>query len=153
MTRRTNSAGFTLIEVLVALLITATAIVTLLSVREQAIQQTAETRDARVSWELAVWAMGDVLAVEAPEWKDSAPPTTPWEIPTHLVVPHAEGFRVEYSAEIEEKMISDEPDAEPEMIFKVTVEVFPPSGTEARPGGERGAKTIKLVSYYPYGGS
>ena len=151
MTRRTNSAGFTLIEVLVALLITATAIVTLLGAREHAIRQTAETRDARVSWELAVWAMGDVLAVEAPEWKDSAPPTTPWEIPTDLVVPHAEGFRVEYSAEIEEMTISDQPDAEPEMIFKVTVEVFSPPATDG--GSGQGDKTITLVSYYPYGGS
>ena len=142
---RANS-GFTLIEVLIALLITTTAVVTLLGLRAGAIEATAETRDARVAWELAAMAMGETLAVDSAEWDESGSGPTEWT-PEDVTIPHADKFSVTVEATPEEVRVSDDPDAEPEMIFKVRVTV-----RRRMQEAKHEAEPVELVTYFPFGG-
>ena len=59
MRRRTNS-GFTLIEVLVAILIVATVMIVLIHRRLDVVQDAAKIRDQRVAWTLAALKLGDM---------------------------------------------------------------------------------------------
>jgi len=57
---RKRAAGFTLVEVLVALAIIATVIVVLLGRRVEILEQTGRARDQRLAWALAAQKMADV---------------------------------------------------------------------------------------------
>ncbi len=58
--RRRRDAGFTLVEVVIALSIIALVTVTLLSRRLDIVRDAAKTRDRRVGWVLASWKMGKI---------------------------------------------------------------------------------------------
>lgn len=144
--RPSESKGFTLIEVLIALLITTIAVTTLLGLRAGAIESTAETRDARVAWELAAAAMGESLAVDSAEWDEFGQPPKTWT-PEEGRIPHADQFHVTVEATPEEVRVSEDPDKDPELIFKVTVTV-----QKRMQEAIHAPEPVRLVSYFPFGG-
>ena len=60
MSRRQSQSGFTLIEVLVAILIVATVAIVLIYRRIDVVQDAARVRDQRVAWTLAALKLGDL---------------------------------------------------------------------------------------------
>jgi prepilin-type N-terminal cleavage/methylation domain-containing protein len=58
--RRRKTSGFTLIEVLVAILIVATVMIVLIYRRLEVVQDAAKIRDRRVAWTLASLKLGDM---------------------------------------------------------------------------------------------
>ncbi|MBI4565036.1 MAG: prepilin-type N-terminal cleavage/methylation domain-containing protein [Planctomycetes bacterium] len=58
---RGHKAGFTLIEVMVAVAIIAVVSLVLLARRVEIVRDAAATRDLRTTWLLAGWKMGEVL--------------------------------------------------------------------------------------------
>lgn len=57
---RGTRAGFTLVEVVIALAIVALVVVTLLVRRVEIVRDAARVRDRRVAWVLASWKMGQL---------------------------------------------------------------------------------------------
>lgn len=143
MNRRRS--GFTLVEVLVAVAIVATAVTMMSGMIAGSLAQTAATRDARASWELAALSMGSILAEEAPRWKGGAGEGShEWELPESAAALARRGFRVQYEVKIEEIMISDREDAVPEKILKVVVRILPPAGADWA------TVPVELTAYHPY---
>jgi DMSO/TMAO reductase YedYZ molybdopterin-dependent catalytic subunit len=124
------------LEVLVAVVISATAIMTLLALSGAALRQIEQTRDRRIAWELAAEAMGQILTEEAEQWGDAGTGTTEWPFPERLRGTPADGFRVFYAATVEEIVVSDHPDAKPERLFRVQVQVEPPERDASDPEDE-----------------
>lgn len=147
---RRRRSGFTLIEVLVALAIVAMAVTMMSGMIAGSLSQTAATRDARASWELAALAMGQILVEEAPKWKGGGGEGShEWPIPESAAATARRGFRVQYEVKTEELMLSNRDDAVPEKILKVVVRVLPPAGD----GADWETVPVELTTYHPYEGA
>jgi len=116
-------SGFTLIEVLVAIVIIAVVAMVLLYRRVDIVRDAGKVRDERVAWMLAAWKMGElssdpagILASATGDFADSQPD-------------HA-GFLWSYTSEREEVPIDDSPDHKPVEILRVRLTILTPEEEE-----------------------
>lgn len=115
--------GFTLVEVLVALLITATAIMALLGSRQQAMADTARARMLRTSWELAQWKIGEI-GLDRINWGEGGSGGQG----VFNDLPFAKGYSYEYSATVQDVPTNDPANANelPKKVYRLRVTVRSP---------------------------
>ncbi len=116
-------AGFTLIEVLVAILIIAVVAIVLLYRRIDVIRDAARVRDERVAWTLAALKMGDLsrdpAAISPSDSGDFAGDA-----------PDQAGFRWSYESEREDVPLDEAPEQAARQVLRVRLKIFDPEDVE-----------------------
>jgi prepilin-type N-terminal cleavage/methylation domain-containing protein len=117
--RRFNrqQSGFTLIEVLVAVLIVAVVCVVLLYRRIEVVQDAGRIRDERVAWTLAALKMGD-LSRDPAAIMDSDSGDFSADLPDQ------EGFRWSYESQLEPIPVDEAPDQQPRSLRRVRLKIL-----------------------------
>ena len=122
MKRRTQS-GFTLIEVLVAVLIVAVVAIVLIHRRIEVVQDAARIRDERVAWTLAALKMGDLSRDPAAIMdKDSGDFAKD--------APDQGEFRWSYESTLEPIPLDEGPDEKPRALRRVKLKILDPEDAE-----------------------
>ena len=121
--RRPSNGGFTLIEVLVAIVIIAVVAMVLLYRRVELVRDAGKLRDERVAWMLAAWKLGelssDPAAIQSSATGDFADSQ-----------PDQAGFLWAYTAEREEVPIDDASDQKNPEILRVRLKILGPDEEE-----------------------
>jgi len=115
--------GFTLIEVMVAIVILAVVAMVLLYRRVDIVRDAGKIRDERLAWTLAAYKLGDlssnpsaILPSATGDFSDSQPDQA--------------GFLWAYTSEREEIPIDDAQDQEPVEILRVRLTILSPDEEE-----------------------
>jgi prepilin-type N-terminal cleavage/methylation domain-containing protein len=113
------AAGFTLIEVLVAIMIVAAVSIVLIYRRIDVVRDAAQVRNERVAWTLAALKLGDlsldpssILESDGGNFEEDAPDYSE--------------FQWSYESQLEPVAIDDAPvpDEAPRMLRRVTLKIF-----------------------------
>jgi len=121
--RPRQRSGFTLIEVLVAILIVAVVSMVLLYRRIDVVRDAARVRDQRVAWTLAAFKMGD-LSRDPAAIADSDSGDFSEDAPDQA------GFRWSYEAEVEPVPLDEGPGETPRSVRRVRLKIIDPDDVE-----------------------
>lgn len=121
--RRARVEGFTLIEVLVAILIVAVVSMVLLNRRIEVVKDAAKIRDERVAWTLAAFKMGDLSRDPA-----AIAPSDSGDFSVDL--PDQAAFRWSYEATRETVPLDETPDQKPREVLRVRLKIIDPEDVE-----------------------
>jgi len=115
--------GFTLIEVLVAILIVAVVSMVLLYRRIDVVRDAARVRDERIAWTLAALKMGDL----------SRDPSTIQNSDSgdfSADSPDQDGFRWSYESVLEPVPLDEGPELTPRTVRRVKLKILDPEDVE-----------------------
>jgi type II secretion system protein I len=116
-------SGFTLIEVLVAVLIVAVVAIVLIHRRIEVVQDAARIRDERVAWTLAALKMGDLSRDPAAIMdQDSGDFATD--------APDQGEFRWSYESQLEPIPLDEAADEKPRALRRVKLKILDPEDAE-----------------------
>ena len=120
---RLKTGGFTLIEVLVAVLIVAVVAIVLINRRIEVVQDAARLRDERVAWTLAALKMGD-LSRDPAAIMDSDSGDFSKDAPDQA------NFRWSYESHLEPIPLDEGPDETPRSLRRVKLKILDPEDVE-----------------------
>lgn len=115
--------GFTLIEVLVAILIVAVVAMVLLNRRIEVVKDAARIRDERVAWTLLAFKMGDLSRDPA-----AIAPSDSGDFSTDS--PDQAAFRWSYESQREPVPLDESPDQKAREVLRVRLKIFDPEDVE-----------------------
>jgi len=121
--RRARVEGFTLIEVLVAILIVAVVSMVLLNRRIEVVKDAARIRDERVAWLLVAFKMGDLSRDPA-----AIAPSDSGDFSADL--PDQAAFRWSYESVREAVPLDETPDQKAREVLRVRLKIIDPEDIE-----------------------
>lgn len=121
-------AGFTLVEVLVALAIVATAVLILLYSRQKSMDDIGKARMLRATWELAQSKIGEI-GLDRANWGEGGTSGSG----AFEDLPWAAGYSYDYSAAPEDVPTNDpnDPNQKPKKVYRLRVTVRCPDASLA----------------------